>query len=272
MGIPRRFPHPEVYARSSGDQRKPSSGRRHISTIGEGLVTLLSPQPLSFDTPIPDRTNYPRSVQLRLHENIRPSRARDISENQLLFTKLETEAIGDVVDLFKSQGRRSAAICADGAGADFAEPLIAEFARHGLPVPAITDCSDVAEAARGRDGVFCAVGDAPKLSRTLTRLRSLCSAFVWAPKTSHYFKSRPVFVQSVPKSGTHIVFECLKAFGYAEPPSLDLPDFDAVLADGVFYNLQHMPISVLVFPLSEVSPFHRRAIALRCGFHRPRSA
>ena len=72
--------------------------------------------------------------------------------------------------------------------------------------------------------------------------------FVWAPKTRHYFKSRPVFVQSVPKSGTHVVFECLKAFGYAEPPSLDLPHFDAPFEDGVFYNLQHMPYFMPFLP------------------------
>jgi len=117
------------------------------------------------------------------------------------------------------------------------------------------DCSDAAAAAQGRDGLFCAVSDAVKLSRSLTRLGNLRGAFVWAPRTSHYFKSRPVFVQSVPKSGTHIVFECLKAFGYAAPPSLDLPDFDASLANGVFYNLQHMPISCLSSPYQRFPQF-----------------
>ncbi len=50
-------------------------------------------------------------------------------------------------------------------------------------------------------------------------------------------------------------FECLKAFGYAEPPSLDLPGFDASLADGVFYNLQHMPISCLSSPYQRFPQF-----------------
>ena len=218
-------------------------------------MTLLSPYPLSVDTVRSGPTPYPRSAQLRLHDSPHPSRTREFSENQLLFTRLETEAIGEIVDLFRSQGRRHAAICADAAGTDFAELLITEFERHDLPAPMMTDTANIAAIAESRDGVFCAIDDAAKLSRTLTRLGNLPGAFVWAPRTSHYFRSRPVFVQSVPKSGTHIVFECLKAFGYAEPPSLDLPDFDAVLADGTFYNLQHMPISCLSSPYQKFPRF-----------------
>ena len=105
------------------------------------------------------------------------------------------------------------------------------------------------------DGLFVAVSDSTKLSGLLTRLTRAAGMFVWAPKTRHYFKSRPVFVQSVPKSGTHVVFECLKAFGYAEPPSLDLPHFDAPIEDGVFYNLQHMPFSCLSPPYRQIGRF-----------------
>ena len=218
-------------------------------------MTLLSPYPLSVDTGRSGPAPYPRSAQLRLHDSPHPSRTREFSENQLLFTRLETEAIGEIVDLFRSQGRRHAAICADAAGTDFAELLIAEFERHDLPAPVVTDTANIAAIAESRDGVFCAIDEAAKLSRTLTRLGNVPGAFVWAPRTSHYFRSRPVFVQSVPKSGTHIVFECLKAFGYAEPPSLDLPDFDAVLADGTFYNLQHMSISCLSSPYQKFPRF-----------------
>ena len=220
-------------------------------------MSSLSIRALNFDTTTPGRPTYLRPVPPNLHDSAHPLEAGDISENQLLFTRLETEAIGEIIDLFKSQGRRSAAICTDWADTDIAQLLIAEFARHNLPAPAISDCSDAAAAAQGRDGLFCAVSDPVKLSRSLTHLGNLRSAFVWGPKTSHHFKSRPVFVQSVPKSGTHIVFECLKAFGYAEPPSLDLPDFDASLADGVFYNLQHMPISCLSSPYQRFPQFIR---------------
>lgn len=39
-----------------------------------------------------------------------------------------------------------------------------------------------------------------------------CSLIV--PVTSHYFKNRPLFLISVPKAGTHLLFELAKAFGY----------------------------------------------------------
>lgn len=209
---------------------------------------------LGFDAEASVSPNYSHE-QSNLHRRERPSEADDVASNQLLFTQLEREQIGDIIDIFKSQGRRSAVICVDRSSTDAAALLTAEFARQGLPAPTTTDCSDVAAVAQSRDGVFFAIDDAARLSKSLTRLGALSSGFVCAPKTAHYFKSRPVFVQSVPKSGTHIVFECLRAFGYADPPSLDMPNFVAPLADGVFYNLQHMPISCLSPPFQRFSDF-----------------
>ena len=175
-------------------------------------------------------------------------------ENELVLTAPKLPEVSEAIELFKSQGRRQAAILSDGTTA-LAELLVAEFARHRLPAPIIADSLDSATTAEGLDGLFVAVSDSTKLSGLLTRLTRVAGMFVWAPKTRHYFKSRPVFVQSVPKSGTHVVFECLKAFGYAEPPSLDLPHFDALFEDGVFYNLQHMPISRLSSPYQRYPGF-----------------
>ena len=166
----------------------------------------------------------------------------DAFDNQLVITA--PGELGEAIDLFKNHGRRSATIYYDGSGRAVAEVLIAEFARHGLPAPSLSNSADAANTT-GLDGLFFATDDAPGLSSSLTRLGKARDLFVWAPKTRHYFKSRPAFVQSVPKSGTHVLFECLKAFGYVEPPSLDLPDFEAPLLDGVFYNLQHMPMACL---------------------------
>ena len=175
-------------------------------------------------------------------------------ENELVLTAPKLPEVSEAIELFKSQGRRQAAIFSDGTTA-LAELLVAEFTRHHLPAPMITDSLDSATTAEARDGLFVAVSDSTKLSGLLTRLTRAAGMFVWAPKTTHYFKSRPVFVQSVPKSGTHVVFECLKAFGYAEPPSLDLPHFDAPIEDGVFYNLLHIPFSCLSPPYRQIGRF-----------------
>jgi len=179
---------------------------------------------------------------------------RGMHDNELVLTAPKLPEISEAIELFKSQGRRRAAVFSEGATA-LADLLVAEFPRHDLPAAVITDSLDTVSTAGGQDGLFLAVSDLPKLSGLLTRLTRAAGTFVWAPKTGHYFKSRPVFVQSVPKSGTHVVFECLKAFGYAEPPTLDLPHFNAPIQDGVFYNLQHMPMSCLSQPYRQIGRF-----------------
>jgi hypothetical protein len=209
------------------------------------LRTLLSDQ-LPQPGPAPaHRPNWPWPSSPRLFARTLRSPASGISDNELVFSTLESEDIGEAIELFKSQGRSSAVICAEPASAKVADRLFEEFARHDLPRPAIANPSRAAALAQERDGLFLAFAEAPKLSALLRRFAKARDTFIWGAKTRHYFKSRPVFVQSVPKAGTHAVFECLKAFGYAEPPGLDLPDFEAPLADGVFYNLQHMPIACL---------------------------
>jgi hypothetical protein len=125
------------------------------------------------------------------------SSASAAADNELLFTRSEPNEIAKAVDLFRSQGRRSAAVCYDEAGAGIAELLLAEFARNDLPPPMITNSPDSAAVAQGRDGLFFAIEDAAKLSASLARLAEARDLFIWAVKTPHYFMSRPVFVQSV---------------------------------------------------------------------------
>ena len=165
--------------------------------------------------------------------------------SELAITSVCGAEIGRAVDRFKQTGRRSAAICGDRAGGAVVDGLLEQFAHCDLPAPEVTTYKVGAQIAQGHDGLFLALGDTAKLSPALAGLAHLPDLFVWAPKTAHYFKSRPVFVQSVPKAGTHVVFECLKAFGYAQPFSLDLPEFVGPFRDGTFYNLQHMPMQCL---------------------------
>ena len=60
------------------------------------------------------------------------------------------------------------------------------------------------------------------LTKNLLSLRKTQDVSVLAFQTEFYFSRRPVFIQSIPKSGTHLMAECLKAFGYRAPPSFDL--------------------------------------------------
>jgi hypothetical protein len=171
--------------------------------------------------------------------------------NELILSPLPE--IGKALDRFKDQGRRSLAICT-GEHGDIAELIVREAGQRQVPHVLVRP-DDIRPAAAAHDGVFIATADPPALSSVLTRLADATDLFVWAPRTRHFFQARPVFVQSIPKSGTHVLFEVLKAFGYAEPPNLDLPDFDADFENGVFYNLQHMPAACLAAPYHAMPRF-----------------
>ena len=54
------------------------------------------------------------------------------------------------------------------------------------------------------------------LSDALLRLNDLPGGSVIAPITSHHWKRRPLFLISIPKSGTHLMYELVSAFGYGQ--------------------------------------------------------
>jgi hypothetical protein len=123
----------------------------------------------------------------------------------------------------------------------------------------IVSVGELAEAAPlsepdGRQAVLLLGTDERWLQRQLLSLKDVPFVDVCAPVTRHFRGCRPVFVQSIPKSGTHLLIECLRGMGFADPPSLDLPRRDDVLEDGHFYNLQHL-----------------RTIDLAIGFHQAAS-
>lgn len=82
--------------------------------------------------------------------------------------------------------------------------------------------------------------DGPALSRSLAGLAELENATVLALETTHYWRRRPLLIQSIPKSGTHLALECAKAFGYQAPPIPELPRPGERLLAGHYYNLQHV--------------------------------
>lgn len=55
-----------------------------------------------------------------------------------------------------------------------------------------------------------------ELSDSLLRLVDLPGGSVIAPITSHFWKRRPLFLISIPKSGTHLMYELVSAFGYRQ--------------------------------------------------------
>jgi len=87
--------------------------------------------------------------------------------------------------------------------------------------------------------IFNFMEDEENLSTALMGWASISHCKIYAPITGHYCKNRPVFINSIPKGGTHLLFECVRAMGFEEPPTLDLPDNKTDFTPGHFYNLQH---------------------------------
>ncbi len=62
---------------------------------------------------------------------------------------------------------------------------------------------------------------ADELSHALMAYLDLERGIVIAPITEHYFKNTPLFLISIPKSGTHLLYKLVEAFGYTAGVELD---------------------------------------------------
>jgi hypothetical protein len=178
-------------------------------------------------------------------------------QNRLLLFDLSPEGISGALETFCAEHGRSIVIYRDNLQLD---ELIADLVREakkilGITINIVQDKESLFGSVGRVDGIFLFVKAEKELSNLLVRFASVENLFICAPQTSHYYKSRPVLVQSIPKCGTHLVFECLRAFGFNDPDSLDLPSYTADLKNGHFYNLQHMPITYLAKQYYRISPF-----------------
>ena len=107
-------------------------------------------------------------------------------------------------------------------GNRLAETVTQASRRAGMSAVACASLDDVLDRAspKGSEDApqdACIVllhENAADLSDALVRLVDLPRGSVIAPVTSHYWKHRPLFLISIPKSGTHLVYELVAAFGY----------------------------------------------------------
>jgi hypothetical protein len=65
------------------------------------------------------------------------------------------------------------------------------------------------------DAILVLPAGAEALGTALLQLLDLDCGTVIIPQTEWYFKNRPLFLISIPKSGTHLLYELVRAFGYA---------------------------------------------------------
>jgi hypothetical protein len=65
--------------------------------------------------------------------------------------------------------------------------------------------------------------DGERLGKLLLACLDLNDVCIVAPITARHFSRMPLFVVSIPKAGTHLVYELAQALGYA--PGVEMPDF-----------------------------------------------
>ena len=79
-----------------------------------------------------------------------------------------------------------------------------------------------------------AEGDADELSRLLLEYLDVTDVRILAPITARHFQNTPLFLIAIPKAGTHLLSQLVKAFGYAPGHLLAFPP-----KPGTWYYLEH---------------------------------
>lgn len=148
-------------------------------------------------------------------------------------------------------------------GGKRAEDVIRACGSHGVDVSLCASLEDaLAELKRtagtGSQGEPCIVllhEDPSDLSGALLGLLDLPYGSVIAPVTSHYWKRRPLFLISIPKSGTHMVYELVSAFGYRQGGN---SPGDPAGGTAYFINSMnpHTPTAFLDFKESSSNLYH----------------
>lgn len=91
----------------------------------------------------------------------------------------------------------------------------------GVDIDSVTDLSGLAGLTKGLVIVFTEQ-DGEKLGDLLLGCLELKDVSIIAPITNRHFSRMPLFIVSIPKAGTHLVYELVQALGYA--PGVELPD------------------------------------------------
>jgi len=79
------------------------------------------------------------------------------------------------------------------------------------------------EISAGPQQIIFTENDGQRLAEQLLSCVGMSDVSLLAPITDHHFSRRPLFLVSIPKSGTHLLYELARALGYQE--GVVLPEF-----------------------------------------------
>jgi hypothetical protein len=86
---------------------------------------------------------------------------------------------------------------------------------EALRTPEFSTCEFRSVPAPG-DLILITHDNDQALGATLLQLLDLDRGVIVAPKTASYSQNRPLFLISIPKAGTHLLYELARAFGYVD--------------------------------------------------------
>lgn len=121
-----------------------------------------------------------------------------------------TTAFQSAVRELHDQGRRRMHVYPPG-------PMAEDVARYAREAGCEARVGAPDAPAAGADAVPCHIlteTDPAALSGLLLKLIDLESGIVVAPRTLHAGDARPLFLISIPKAGTHLLYSLAQAFGY----------------------------------------------------------
>ena len=137
----------------------------------------------------------------------RVSHATRIGGLNLLFIENQDEAFVETARQFIAQGIRRVTFL----------PFDQRAQRicQALQTPEFSTCEFGSTPAPG-DLILITDDNDDTLGTTLLELLDFHRGTVVAPKTGTYFQNRPLFLISIPKAGTHLLYELARAFGYVD--------------------------------------------------------
>ncbi|WP_137938177.1 hypothetical protein [Chitinivorax sp. B] len=116
--------------------------------------------------------------------------------------------------------------------APLAQSLVKHAAQRGKPVQPLNRLSP--EESASAQYVLFTETDGEKLAAALMDCVDRPELTVVAPETNWYFSQRPLFLVTIPKSGTHLAYELAEALGYEG--AVELPEFPE---GGKWYCLEY---------------------------------
>ena len=139
----------------------------------------------------------------------------------LYFAPPATEAFLETLDSLWSEGAFSSCLLI--GNNDLADDLAAVALKKGISVPR-SDALPVASSKKKKKQLLILTEKSgEELSKQLLSCVDLDNVVIVAPITDWHFSQKPLFLVSIPKSGTHLLYELVKAFGYHE--GVEAPEF-----------------------------------------------